>query len=594
MATVNLTDFASQQAELARRQKMADLLQQQASAPIEVQSYKGIQAPIPWTAVLAKALGQYVADNQDRKIQGESAQNAKAARDQAAQFLQTQQTEPGLTQGLPQVPANLQGPGIIDRLKGMVPQRTAPQAMGDALAGGPPPVQPMPGAQPQMPPPQAAPQPQMASAPQPMPQGPVSPMAPVTAPPVQAPIQDHQRSMAEQQQRLMQASFSGNPYLEKLAPSLYQSNQAGIDRKAELADKTAEAQAAAKADQDRAVAIAHAMPNLTDSQRNVAVMSAMATGTKGVQSTLDLLAKDGFTATFRKATDQELAGYPTGTTGQVNAKTGELTHVYNPSSDLNAAAQLKISQANLGIAGAHLALDRNKFAADQDAKQNGVFDAPTLQQMATQAWQGDKSVFQNLGRGQQGAQNIVGLRKEIYAQGAMMGKTGKDLAQMNANFVGETAQQRAVGSRVGNAAVGASEVPLLAQIADQSYAKLSRAELVPYNRLKQMVESGTSSPAQAAAYAADQSVVNAFARAISPTGVGTDAARAKGEKMLNTAMGPEAHRAVLNQLITETNAIKSGAAAAMGTGQQPAAQLEAKPDAPTPEQAAALAKYGPH
>lgn len=53
----NLPDpFESQKAELARRQKYAEALQQQAFQPIETSSYQGIQAPIPTTAVLAKLL----------------------------------------------------------------------------------------------------------------------------------------------------------------------------------------------------------------------------------------------------------------------------------------------------------------------------------------------------------------------------------------------------------------------------------------------------------------------------------------------------------------------------------------------------------
>lgn len=53
----NLPDpYEAQKAEIARRQKYAEVLQQQAFQPIEVASYQGIQAPIPATAILAKAL----------------------------------------------------------------------------------------------------------------------------------------------------------------------------------------------------------------------------------------------------------------------------------------------------------------------------------------------------------------------------------------------------------------------------------------------------------------------------------------------------------------------------------------------------------
>lgn len=53
----NLPDpYEAQKADIARRQKYAEILQQQAFQPIEISSYQGIQAPIPATAILAKAL----------------------------------------------------------------------------------------------------------------------------------------------------------------------------------------------------------------------------------------------------------------------------------------------------------------------------------------------------------------------------------------------------------------------------------------------------------------------------------------------------------------------------------------------------------
>lgn len=53
----NLPDpYEAQRQDIARRQAYAQALQQQAFQPIETSSYQGIQAPIPATAVLAKAL----------------------------------------------------------------------------------------------------------------------------------------------------------------------------------------------------------------------------------------------------------------------------------------------------------------------------------------------------------------------------------------------------------------------------------------------------------------------------------------------------------------------------------------------------------
>ena len=53
----NLPDpYEAQNADVARRHKYAEALQQQSFQPVEIQSYQGIQAPIPVAAGLAKAL----------------------------------------------------------------------------------------------------------------------------------------------------------------------------------------------------------------------------------------------------------------------------------------------------------------------------------------------------------------------------------------------------------------------------------------------------------------------------------------------------------------------------------------------------------
>lgn len=69
MPNVSLTSYDAQLADAQRRQKMAEMLQEQANAPFDIQSYKGVQAPIPFTAVLAKALQSGAAAYQGRKAQ---------------------------------------------------------------------------------------------------------------------------------------------------------------------------------------------------------------------------------------------------------------------------------------------------------------------------------------------------------------------------------------------------------------------------------------------------------------------------------------------------------------------------------------------
>lgn len=254
MPTVALTDFASQQAEIERRRRMAEMLQQQANAPIEIQSYKGIQAPIPWTATLGKVLSQLAAAKMQRDAGKEEQQNRQTAREEANKFLGGLSRDPGFTSSEDAMSGiQLDKPGIIDRLKGaMAPPAPAPamtpparppaspQALGAALAGQPPaPPAPPPQSIQQAPLPPAAPPSQpMAPQPVPEPQQALPPMQSLPEPQEvipqrQAPPQtdfSRPRSMDEQQQMLMSASMSGNPYLEKLAPALYARNQERADK----------------------------------------------------------------------------------------------------------------------------------------------------------------------------------------------------------------------------------------------------------------------------------------------------------------------------------------------------------------------------
>ena len=82
---VALTDTASQIAELQRRQKLAEALSAQGAAPIEVQSYKGIQAPISPLSGIAKVLQTYLGAKQA----ADAVKGEKEARQTAREESQT-------------------------------------------------------------------------------------------------------------------------------------------------------------------------------------------------------------------------------------------------------------------------------------------------------------------------------------------------------------------------------------------------------------------------------------------------------------------------------------------------------------------------
>ena len=206
MPQVSLTDYKATQEAAERQKRMAAALREQSTSPIQVQSYNGIQAPIPWTEVLAKALAGYGANRKERKADEALAEGRAKARRETMDFVK------GLKQETPQdrfiAPPNFQPeqPGIIDRLK-QAGQQFMPQ-------------QPQPMAAPQGPPPQMQPPP-MSAPQQPMPQGPEAMPQMSDMRQIPAELQNRARSPEEQQQMLMDATMSGNPYLETLAPKMY-------------------------------------------------------------------------------------------------------------------------------------------------------------------------------------------------------------------------------------------------------------------------------------------------------------------------------------------------------------------------------------
>jgi len=221
MPQVSLTDYRATQEAAERQKRLAAALREQSTSPIQVQSSGGIQAPIPWTEVLARALSGYAANRKEAKADEAIAAGRAKARTEAMDFVK------GLKQETPQdrfiAPPNFQPEqtGFIDRLK-QAGQSFMPQQ-------APPPQQ---MSAPQMPPPMAPAQPM------PMPQGPEAAPQMSDMRQIPAELQNRARSPEEQQQMLMDATMSGNPYLESIAPKMYADMEASMQAQEDRDRKT--------------------------------------------------------------------------------------------------------------------------------------------------------------------------------------------------------------------------------------------------------------------------------------------------------------------------------------------------------------------
>ena len=202
---VALTDTASQVAELQRRQKLAEALSAQGAAPIEVQSYKGIQAPISPFSALAKVLQTYLGAKQAADaIKGEKeARNTE--RDQATSYFENLGKTPDI--------GRFENPVSVEEAR----QQAAVPALTPVAPAGPPEMM------------------QVGGVPTDM-QGGMTPAASVQAPmpqvysdaqpsaymgPQATVMPGRETTQQERMASLLQAGMSGNRILEQMAPAMY-------------------------------------------------------------------------------------------------------------------------------------------------------------------------------------------------------------------------------------------------------------------------------------------------------------------------------------------------------------------------------------
>lgn len=198
--------------------------------------------------------------------------------------------------------------------------------------------------------------------------------------------------------------------------------------------------------------------------------------------------------------------------------------------------------------------DGNPVIIHKNETETAMLDEATTSAMAAQYLAGDRTVMQNLGRGAQGAANVVKLRNEIYKQAQEAGLNGRDIVDNFNEQAGALAGQRAVGTRAANISLAANEANNMIPIALAASDKLPRSQYMPWNKMVQAVQKGSSSPELASFVAATNSLVNSYVRAVSPSGVPTDSMREHAYSMLNAAQGPEAYKAVIDTMKQEMKA----------------------------------------
>jgi hypothetical protein len=183
-----------------------------------------------------------------------------------------------------------------------------------------------------------------------------------------------------------------------------------------------------------------------------------------------------------------------------------------------------------------------------------MLDQGTLDFMARQYMAGDTSVLTNLGRGAQGAANVVALRKRVAELNQQHGAGGADQANRNAEFMGVKAGQRTLGTRSANIELAATEFEQVLPVVQKASQAVSRTNYPDLNRIIQSYETRTGDPNIVAFGGAVNTLVNLYARAISPSGIPTVHDKEHAREILNKAWSQGQFDAAVGMMKQEIDA----------------------------------------
>ena len=176
--------------------------------------------------------------------------------------------------------------------------------------------------------------------------------------------------------------------------------------------------------------------------------------------------------------------------------------------------------------------------------------------MAGQYLAGDKSVFQNVGRGSQGAENIIRLRRAVQAEAERRKMKPDEIAARMAEFEGIKAGERTLGNRTANIEMAVTEAQQMAPLALTASENVDRTKIPTLNAALLAAEKGMGDENVVRLGVATNSLINIYARAISPTGVPTVSDKDHARELLASAWAKGQYRAGVDQLMKELQAAR--------------------------------------
>lgn len=222
----------------------------------------------------------------------------------------------------------------------------------------------------------------------------------------------------------------------------------------------------------------------------------------------------------------------------------------------------------------------NMNLVSRTSTQTGPSLSPdALNSVAERMVAGDQGAMAGLGFGNAGAANRAAVQERVTEILKAKGLTGADLAASVAGYMGERAGARTAGTREANVSMAVNEAKLFMPLAVTASDKVNRTQFPTLNSIIQAVEKGTGDEDIVRLSVATNSLINAYSRAVTPTGVPTEGNQMRARELLDKAWSAGQYRAAVDQLMQEMVAAQKSP---IQTREEQNARISGRP-APTPE-----------
>lgn len=182
------------------------------------------------------------------------------------------------------------------------------------------------------------------------------------------------------------------------------------------------------------------------------------------------------------------------------------------------------------------------------------FSTETIERLARQVLRGDRTGLANIGRGAQGAANLVAVQNAVTKEGARQGMTPEDITAKSSELEGLRTGMRATGNISARVENAIAEAEKLAPLAIDAGRNVARSGFLPFGKAQVMFDTNTNDPNLAKFAAANQGLVTAYASAMSRGNKPTVADNQHARELLSTAKSQEAYEAIVGQMKQEMKA----------------------------------------